>query len=75
MIAFVSDAEDASPIVCEGRWHGEIGRAPLGAGGFGYDPLFVVPTHDCTAAQLDPAVKNRISHRGQALAEFKRRLR
>ena len=73
VIAFVRDAEDASPIVCEGRWHGEIGRAPLGAGGFGYDPLFVVPTHGCTAAQLDPALKNRLSHRGQALAEFKRR--
>ena len=73
VIAFVRDADDDAPIVCEGHWHGEIGVAPVGDGGFGYDPLFVVPTHGCTAAQLDPALKNRLSHRGQALAEFKRR--
>lgn len=73
VIAYVRDADDDAPIVCEGRWHGEIGAAPVGDGGFGYDPLFIVPTHGCTAAQLDYAEKNRLSHRGQALAEFKRR--
>ncbi len=73
VIAFVRDADDDAPIVCEGRWHGAIGTAPEGDGGFGYDPLFVVPTHGCTAAQLEYAEKNRLSHRGQALAEFKRR--
>lgn len=73
VIAYVRDADDDAPIVCEGRWHGEIGLAPAGDGGFGYDPLFVVPTHGCTAAQLDYSEKNRLSHRGIALAEFKRR--
>jgi XTP/dITP diphosphohydrolase len=73
VIAYVRDADDDAPIVCEGRWHGRIGTAPEGDGGFGYDPLFVVPTHSCTAAQLDYPEKNRLSHRGQALAEFKRR--
>ncbi len=73
VIAFVRDAGDDAPIVCEGRWHGEIGTAPEGDGGFGYDPLFIVPTHGCTAAQLEYAEKNRLSHRGQALAEFKKR--
>ena len=72
VIAFVRDADADTPSVSEGRWHGEIGAAPVGDGGFGYDPLFVVPTHGCTAAQLAPDVKNRLSHRGQALAEFKR---
>ena len=75
VIAYVRDADDDAPIVCEGRWHGEIGFAPVGDGGFGYDPLFVVPTHGCTAAQLEYAVKNRLSHRGQALVEFKRHFR
>ena len=74
VIAFVRDADDAEPIVCRGEWHGEIATAPRGDGGFGYDPLFVVPERGLTAAELDPAEKNRISHRGQALAEFKRRL-
>ncbi|MEX0899345.1 MAG: RdgB/HAM1 family non-canonical purine NTP pyrophosphatase [Gammaproteobacteria bacterium] len=73
VIAFVRDADDDEPVLCEGHWNGEIGMAPVGDGGFGYDPLFFVPTHGCTAAQLDPEEKNRLSHRGQALAEFKRR--
>ena len=62
-------ADDSNPLVAEGRWHGEIGRAPRGSNGFGYDPLFVLPDGR-TAAELDPAEKNRISHRGMALSRL-----
>ena len=62
--------EDPRPLVAEGLWHGEIAREPRGANGFGYDPLFWIPSLQKTAAQLDPAEKNRISHRGQALARL-----
>jgi XTP/dITP diphosphohydrolase len=61
---------DSSPLVAEGVWRGEIARAPRGANGFGYDPLFYLPELGKTAAELDPATKNRISHRGQALAKL-----
>ncbi len=74
VIVFVREAGDPEPIVCDGRWDGAILEAPRGHNGFGYDPLFFVPTHGCSAAELDPAEKNRISHRGQALAELKRRI-
>lgn len=74
VIAFVRSANDPDPVLCTGDWHGEILDAPRGAGGFGYDPLFFVPTHDCTAAELDPTEKNRISHRAIALAKLKEKL-
>jgi XTP/dITP diphosphohydrolase len=61
-------------MVSEGLWHGEIATAPRGAGGFGYDPLFWLPERGCTAAELDPVEKNRISHRGIALASLLGRL-
>src|SRR3954463_6516680 len=61
---------DSSPLVAEGVWRGEIARAPCGANGFGYDPLFYLPELGKTAAELDPTIKNRISHRGQALAKL-----
>jgi XTP/dITP diphosphohydrolase len=60
-------AEDPRPLVAEGLWRGEIARAPRGANGFGYDPLFLVPFLRKTAAELEPEQKNRISHRGIAL--------
>ncbi|HUG77157.1 MAG TPA: RdgB/HAM1 family non-canonical purine NTP pyrophosphatase [Burkholderiales bacterium] len=60
--------EDPRPLVAEGLWRGEIARAPRGANGFGYDPLFLLPALGKTAAELEPAEKNRISHRGVALA-------
>jgi XTP/dITP diphosphohydrolase len=72
--ALVKRPEDNKPLVAEGLWHGEIGRAPRGTGGFGYDPLFVLPDGR-TAAELDPAEKNRISHRGIALAKLLELLR
>ncbi len=62
--------EDPLPLVAEGLWRGEIARGPRGANGFGYDPLFYLPALGKTAAELDPAQKNRISHRGQALARL-----
>ena len=69
-MALVRYAEDPNPIVAEGSWHGEIALAPRGANGFGYDPLFYLPGLKKTAAELEPDHKNRISHRGQALARL-----
>jgi XTP/dITP diphosphohydrolase len=71
---FVTSASDPQPIIAEGEWHGEILPAPRGSGGFGYDPLFYVPTHCQTAAELDGAIKNRLSHRGQAMQKLIARL-
>ncbi len=65
---------DAEPIIVDARWHGEIAQAPRGSGGFGYDPLFYVASLGLTAAELDPAHKNRISHRGLALRALAARL-
>jgi XTP/dITP diphosphohydrolase len=70
IMVVVRDAEDATPLVAEGHWHGEIARTPRGANGFGYDPLFLVRELNKTAAELDSAEKNRISHRGLALAKL-----
>jgi XTP/dITP diphosphohydrolase len=70
VLVLVRDAEDAQPLVAEGVWHGEIARTPLGLNGFGYDPYFYVPALGRTAAELAPEHKNRISHRGQALARL-----
>jgi XTP/dITP diphosphohydrolase len=67
-------ADDPAPLIAEGRWHGRVLDAPQGDGGFGYDPLFEPEGHTESAAQLDPAVKNRLSHRGQALAALRARL-
>ncbi len=61
---------DARPLVAEAQWHGEIARAPRGSGGFGYDPYLLLPGLGRTAAELAPEEKNRISHRGQALAKL-----
>jgi XTP/dITP diphosphohydrolase len=58
---------DPAPLVATGRWNGRILNVPRGAGGFGYDPLFEVPQLGKSAAELEPDLKNRISHRGQAL--------
>jgi len=58
---------DAAPLIAQAAWEGRILRAPVGVHGFGYDPLFEVAGTGRSAAQLDPAEKNRISHRGQAL--------
>jgi len=61
---------DTRPLVAQAQWHGTIARAPRGSGGFGYDPLFLPRGLEQTAAELAPEEKNRISHRGQALARL-----
>jgi XTP/dITP diphosphohydrolase len=61
-------AMDPTPLVCQASWEGRILSAPQGDQGFGYDPLFYVPGYRCSAAQLAPGVKDRISHRARASA-------
>ncbi len=68
VIAFVRSADDAAPLLARGAWEGRIATTARGSGGFGYDPLFIPRGLDITAAQMDPAAKNAVSHRGQALA-------
>lgn len=63
-------AEDPAPLIATGLWRGEILSVPAGSGGFGYDPLFYLPEQGCSAAELAPGSKNRLSHRGQALASL-----
>ena len=70
LIVFVRHADDPQPIIAEGEWHGAIIDDYRGQGGFGYDPLFFLPEHGLTSAELDAVEKNRRSHRGQALARL-----
>ncbi len=70
LVVYLEHAEDPTPIICQGTWEGSITRAPRGDNGFGYDPVFLVPGHDCTAAELPAQTKNAISHRGQALRKL-----
>ena len=74
VLALLRHADDPAPLIAEGRWHGRVLDAPRGAQGFGYDPLFLPDGQTRSAAELDPALKNRISHRGQALAQLHARL-
>lgn len=67
-IVLLRSADDPAPLIAEGRWHGRILHAPLGTNGFGYDPIFFDDTLGAGAAELDAATKNRVSHRGLALA-------
>jgi XTP/dITP diphosphohydrolase len=73
-IVLLRHADDPAPVIAEGRWHGTILRAPRGAKGFGYDPVFFDPVFGKSAAELDPVEKNRVSHRGQALAKLREML-
>ena len=68
VIVLLRSADDARPLIARGSWEGRISDAPRGTGGFGYDPVFVPAGEERTAAQLDAAAKNAVSHRGQALA-------
>ena len=70
VMVYLRHANDPTPIICQGTWEGRIALAPAGDNGFGYDPVFWVPQHQCTAAQLSSAVKNSLSHRGQALQKM-----
>ncbi len=67
LMVYMRHAQDPTPIICQGTWEGIITMEPIGDNGFGYDPVFFVPSHQCTSAQLAPKVKNQLSHRGQAL--------
>lgn len=74
VLAFMRHAQDPTPILCHGIWEGIILTEPCGDGGFGYDPLFFVPTHNCASAELSKDEKNRISHRGKAMQELLQKL-
>jgi len=69
-MVFLRHAEDPTPLISQGVWDGVVITEPRGRNGFGYDPMFYVPTHDCTSAELSPEIKNQISHRGQALTNL-----
>lgn len=71
---YLPDAQHPAPLVAEGVWEGEIAAAPRGRGGFGYDPVFLLPERGLTAAELEPAEKDRLSHRAQAFAALSRML-
>ena len=75
VLALLRSPSDPQPIITEGIWPGVILDAPRGEHGFGYDPLFFDPLQQLGAAEMDAAMKNRISHRGQALARLRERLR
>jgi len=71
VIVVLRSADDPAPLIAEGRWHGRILDAPRGDGGFGYDPVFYDPQLRIGAAELEASIKNRVSHRGQALARMR----
>ncbi len=75
VLVFLRHADDPTPVVSHGRWPGAILSAPAGDGGFGYDPVFWVSEHQCSAAELTRAEKSRISHRGRALAQLTQELK
>jgi len=69
-IALVRFPEDPMPLICQGSWEGRILFNEQGSNGFGYDSLFFVPEYNCASAELEPAVKNSLSHRAQALQKL-----
>lgn len=71
VLVLLTHADDPSPLIAEARWHGRILQVPRGSRGFGYDPVFFDPLLGAGAAELDAPVKNRVSHRGQALARLR----
>lgn len=73
-IALVQYADDPTPIIACGQWSGFIATHPMGEHGFGYDPVFYLPSHKCTAAQLPAKIKNTISHRAKALEQLRHQL-
>lgn len=75
VLVYMRHALDPTPLVCQASWEGLILLQPRGEYGFGYDPLFYVPEHQCSSAELAPEVKNRISHRAKASAQLFEALR
>lgn len=74
VLVLMLHADDPTPIISEGVWHGRILNEPRGNQGFGYDPLFWVPETGCASAELNAEEKNRLSHRGRAMADLRKRL-
>ncbi len=75
LMVYMRHAQDPTPRIFQGTWEGRILRHPRGSGGFGYDPVFLVPDMNRASAELPPDVKNRLSHRGQALRQLVASLR
>lgn len=75
VLVYLRHADDPTPIICHGRWPGRILRDIRGEGGFGYDPVFLVPETHCSAAELSREQKGHISHRGRALAQLLEQLK
>ncbi|MBE8159114.1 MAG: RdgB/HAM1 family non-canonical purine NTP pyrophosphatase [Betaproteobacteria bacterium] len=73
-IVLVKSADDPVPLVIQRGWQGEILSKKTGENGFGYDPIFYLPSHNCSAAELDLKEKNKISHRGKALQALLQKL-
>ena len=74
LMVYMRHEHDPTPVICQGVWEGRILHEPVGDNGFGYDPVFFVPSENCSAAQLNAEVKNKLSHRGQALTQLVERL-
>jgi XTP/dITP diphosphohydrolase len=70
VLAWVDHADDPAPVIARGTWEGTVRTAPVGEGGFGYDPLFIPAGLQLTAAQMPAAAKNEVSHRALALAQL-----
>ena len=75
VLVYMRHAEDPTPIICQGAWEGIITTECHGDNGFGYDPIFYVPEYNCTSAQLKSEQKNKLSHRGIALAALVKKLK
>lgn len=74
LLVYMRHGDDPTPLICEGRWEGTIGKKPKGSHGFGYDPLFFVREQNCTAAELPREVKNTLSHRARAMRQLLEKL-
>lgn len=70
VLVWMRHGDDPTPVIAQGQWQGQITEQPSGGGGFGYDPVFWVESHQCTAAELEAGLKNRLSHRAQALQQL-----
>ena len=70
VMVYMRHADDPIPVISQGIWKGSLLTEPTGENGFGYDPIFYVPTHQCASAELSPEIKNQISHRGMALRQL-----
>lgn len=74
VLVYLRHTLDPTPLICQGIWEGSILTEPRGSNGFGYDPVFYVPSLSCSAAELGPQMKNSLSHRGQALRDLLARI-